>query len=80
MRLGISLIITFSVFTFVAGCSSGPQQWYKPGASSNNFEHDRLACEDAILNTGTTGISANTYSFAGCMEEKGWTILDSSTP
>ncbi|GJL62802.1 MAG: hypothetical protein NPIRA04_14560 [Nitrospirales bacterium] len=80
LRLGICLINVLTISILMASCSSGPNKWYKAGASSQNFEQDRLACEEVILSTGTTGLSSKTYSFAGCMEEKGWVILDSSTP
>lgn len=78
MRRSIGLI-TLLMFIFVVSCSSGPEKWYRPGANAKDFEHDKVACEDAVLNTGTTGLSSKVYSFEGCMEGKGWTTLDSST-
>ncbi len=70
---------TLIFLMLMAGCSIEPSKWYRLGANDTDFEHDRQSCEDALLATGTTGLSVSTYSFEGCMEQKGWKILDSSS-
>ena len=67
-------------FIITLGCStSSAHKWYKLGASASDFEHDSQACEDALLATATTSMSvASSYSFDGCMEQRGWTIIDPS--
>lgn len=70
---------TLFFLVLMAGCSIEPSKWYRLGANDADFERDRLSCEDELLATGTTGLSASTYSFQGCMEQRGWKILDSSS-
>ena len=68
-------IVTLGVITFLTSCASSPSQWYRIGATAQDFEHDQQACNEAVLSTGTTSLNASVYSFEECMERKGWTIL-----
>ena len=71
----IHSIAYVGLIIFLTSCASSPSEWYRAGATAKDFEHDQQICEDAVLNTGTTGLTASVYSFEGCMERKGWTIL-----
>jgi len=58
------------------GCSETSQQWYKPGGTVAMYERDKSACENAILEGPTSGAQSDNYSWEGCMENKGWIVLD----
>lgn len=58
------------------GCASAPKQWYRSGGTPAQFEHDKEECENALLQTGTTGFQTHIYTFEECMEAKGWSLLD----
>ncbi len=73
------LSLTLFLLIGLPGCATSPQKWYKAGATSHHFERDQSDCEDAVLSSGTTtATNAQTYSFEGCMEGKGWIVLDPS--
>ncbi len=69
--LGVALFFTL-------GCSTAPTKWYKAGVGQETFSRDKAACEDSLLNTGTTGYSAQVYTFEGCMEAKGYMAIPES--
>ena len=60
------------------GCSTTPVKWYKPGISQGTFLHDKAECEGALLATGSTGLPRQIYTFEGCMEKKGYTVVPAS--
>ena len=79
MRLGLYFFGAIVFVMILTSCAMEPNTWYRAGASDKDFEHDRSMCEGTVLSTGTTGLAANTYSFEGCMEQKGWTVLEPSS-
>ncbi len=75
--------LNFPILTFVLccnviplfSCSTGPVQWYRAGTSQAIFIRDKTDCEEGLLGTGNNDLSQQTYSFEGCMEAKGYTVI-----
>ncbi len=60
-------------------CSTAPVKWYRAGTSQATFIKDKTACEEGLLAIGDNQVSQQTYSFEGCMEAKGYTVIPASS-
>ena len=70
----LTMLLGFNVTPLVS-CSTAPVKWYRAGTSQAIFIRDKTACEDRLLATGNNPVSRQTYSFEGCMEAKGYTVI-----
>ena len=75
MKLTLVVLSILYLSLITLSCSSEPQRWYKPGGTVAMYERDKTDCEDELL-AGAAGGSLKTYTFEGCMEMKGWVVLE----
>ena len=70
----LTIVLCFNVIPLFS-CSTAPVKWYRAETSQAMFIRDKTACEEGLLATGNNQVSQHTYSFEGCMEAKGYTVI-----
>ena len=75
MRLPVDRF-TWRAFRPVPPAGSSNSSRSRPGGTVAMYERDKSACENAILEGPTSGAQSDNYSWEGCMENKGWIVLD----
>lgn len=81
MKMNFSILTVVLCFNVIPlfSCSTGPVKWYRAGTSQAIFIKDKTACEEGLLAIGNNELSQQTYSFEGCMEAKGYTVMPASS-
>ena len=79
-------IVGLGVSLFMLGGCAAPPLWYKPGASTQDFNVDKYQCMQGSQQqtssvyigpyggSGSSGQSTNSPLYNACMNAKGWTL------